>query len=321
MMKYFKNKTIEFPTFLLLFLTLSILLLFPPEAKSLENISTFKIGHTNNINLEQTDKDPDQYFLIGHEVSTELDHFTYQASGFYSNYKDQSDYDSFSWGLGLTTVGKAQKDNSSYWTIDLSGQHYLSQDPASSDTAFDYLSGAIGYIIKTKVNESHSYSYTTAFDFTKYSEEVSRRDNQLSFNADYEYILGEESSLTPQFGLGFISSSSSVYTKLFYQAGLEWLWLFAQDFELSSYISYGKNIYIKRTVSTDTIIKRKKKSFTFSDTSLERHTSVYLSVSLTKNFESCDIIANVYRNKNTTNSDNEDYAEFGLGITFRYFYD
>jgi hypothetical protein len=305
-----------------IFNSIALLLLFISNSHAFElsHIPEIGLGSTNNVNLEESDKDKDTYVALGNTSTLGLKSFSTSLNLNYKKYNNQSDNDSFGWDISFITVGKDEKEPESYWSFGLGGQHYLGQDPASSDEAFDYSTGSISYTTKTKVSADNSYSFTTGYDLTKYAATANRRDHKFSFNSAYEYILGKSSSLTPLFGVAYLKSTESDYSKASFDLGVEWLWLFTDNYEFSSYASYGRSIYIKRTFSSVTTIIKNRKAFSLTDNTLEKHTSIYLSLSLTKSFELFDLKGNIYRNKNKTNSGYEDYAEFGFGLLALFYF-
>lgn len=301
---------------------LLILLALSLNAHSLEvsHLPEVGLGYTNNANYESTNTDKDFYGLVSYGALFELEKNSASINIGYMDFKKQSDNDLLSWSGSFIFDTSSDEANKKGITLSTSGQHYVNNAAAKSDESFNSLNFGISYSVTKKVSESYSYTLSPSYSFTKYLAQSTRRDHLLGFSVTYTNKLNEAHSLSPFAEVSYNKSSDGDYSKFGLGIGTSWDWIISDNYELSTSASLGRSTYVNRTISTQTLISRKKRSILLNGPKKESHTATYLGTSLTRIFDHFDLKAEIHRTKNSSNGESENYTEYGGSLTFLFYF-
>ncbi len=264
-----------------LFIGLIFLCTIPAKAE-FRSVNYLGLNYTDNANLEKDQTDADFFTSLLTANSYSFEKWKWRFRLAYSDYAKENQNDVLKVQSSVHyLISTGPRATELYFTVRL--QNYLrGQASGTTDTSFDYFGFEMGTEHSFELKGNKSFKIRPSYQQKSYSNLNGRKDQEIGAVLTVDKEIREKTYIYGDFGLSFLSSSLSEYSKNIFLFGTGIDYKLDESWNLEGDLSFQSATYTSRVTTQNVAGSNRRKGPVGTETVPETTGTLVLNLSGTK---------------------------------------
>lgn len=269
------------------------------------------VGFTNNANYEDGNENSDFFLMLRNSLTYNTEN---ESAGNlwlgYKSYLKEKQNDAFVWRLGGDYPFTVKQTESTF-IFGLGGQHFIGENPASTEETLDNFYGEMATEHSLKIRSEVNARIEPGFQIKTFPRLSGRTDSEFYVRTVLDWAVSPFKTISAFSELGLVFCNDSLYRKNFLEFGIDWRNQAQKELVINLGLLTKFSTFPNRTVNQSTYIAKKRGATRIlSRDEIEFHSNLQFRASIVKIWRGYELTGSLTLNSQNSKSGNENYTEY-----------